>query len=288
MFNYNRDLSRYTMEKAINSGAEKPDKYELVGNGIGALTNPYACNNIEEIYFDWSLTLSAESAHYLGILASDQYKNAYIQKQTRLIDAKAGDAIFNYFNAFNCGNLKDIRKRFPRLRLIAFISNLDDILINPNMVKVDERFSDPELSTKTWFKANEALIKASNSVISVTGINEKVSDFSIKDTQYKYDKYELKALIDAYNKKLKDYTRLKTYGKLNTDTVEKEEIKHEVVVSDLEKYLVDIENSSGLDGVKSVLSIASLHMSLKELKDTFSEFTKANREKYAKLIGLQL
>jgi hypothetical protein len=29
-------------------------------------------------------------------------------------------------------------------------------------------------------------------------------------------------------------------------------------------------------------------MSLKELKDTFSEFTKANREKYAKLIGLQL
>ena len=58
------DLSKYKMSQITGVAATEPINYKIDGNGIGIVSNPWVCNNIEEIYFDWTMLISAEVAPY--------------------------------------------------------------------------------------------------------------------------------------------------------------------------------------------------------------------------------
>lgn len=289
--NYRSDFNKYQMSRSIDKGAVEPDRYNLTGNGIGVITTPYVCNNIEEIYVDWTIFCGEESLPYLGDYVSEQAFRAYITGNTKFSQT-VNNVMRDYFMAFNSGGVKDLRKRFPRLRIIAMISKLDDIL-DAGINKVDERFSDVEKANHTWYEANKELIMQSNSIVLMSvldDIKKYNENFIIKDNQYRYDDEVLKGLVSAFLTKIKDAKRKQMYGEESAESKEADTNEPEVVVDmcEEETYLNDILQKYGDGMTKKVLLAATNGMRVDELKKLFLQFSKKNRSKFADMIHLNV
>ena len=58
---FSENLNQLQIEKAINSKINKTLSNNIVdGNFLGVVANPYTCNNIEEIYLDWTFLLTTD------------------------------------------------------------------------------------------------------------------------------------------------------------------------------------------------------------------------------------
>jgi hypothetical protein len=287
IISYSDEKNKYLMEKAINSAAVKPDEYLVNGNGIG-ISNPYTCNNVEEIYFDWTMLLSDEVKMHFGQFGTPQAIYQYISKQTGFNEV-IGDEVKNFFWLYNSGGARDLRKRFPRLKIMAMITNLDDIIATESSNIVDMRYSDIKQGYTTWYTANKELIASSGSMVigSQLPINKENSDnYNIKSTQYRYDDEVLKGLVAAHTIKLKDFIRKEEYGETTEEDAKDDVASTEM--TDVEKYLLDVENKYGDSTLRNVLICSTVDMPVSQLKEIFSEFTKPNRARMAKMIGFNI
>lgn len=290
---YNSDKSRYMMEKTINTKAVEPDNYKVTGSVIGVISKPYTCNNIEEIYMDWTFLASQEAGIYFPELYNSDTIQVLLNKQTKFTEM-INDKMEKYFCEFNTGGVKDIRTRFPRLKAIGMISDLDDILEHPSMVILDRRFNNIEEQKSTWYAANRELIKQSQSIVLLSDLSKGIprlnNNFKVKNTQYKYDKFVLEPLVEAYKKKLNEYELQKTYGaSKNSQQVEDEQEENTgIQITDEEKFIEDILNNQGEAVLKKVLLVAVNGLTASQIKDILIQFTKKNRTKVASLIGLKL
>ena len=290
IMNYSSEHSKYLMQKTIDAKAVAPDQYSTSGNGIGVVSNPYVCSNIEEVYFDWTLLMSADAAPYFqGMLNTNTYA-AFLNKATSFSESK-NENIIRFFEAFNSGGTKDIRKRFPRLRIVAMISNLDDIINHPSMKKSGLNMIDEVQSTESWYKANKELIQASNSIVWIgdlsQGLNNPNTEFVVKSQQYKFDYEILDAFVKSYISKIDNIKRQQKYG--NTAEAKVEEA---LEMSDVETKLVEIEKSLVNTGISinSVIQYAALGGGVPkaELEKIVRQFTKPNRERFAKALGINI
>ena len=288
MLNYNKFYSQYLMEKTINNKAVEPNNYYVVGNGLGVIANPWVCSNIEEIYFDWTLLLSSEVAPYFGNYASSQAIMSFITKSAKASEIK-NEEIIKYFSAFTSGGIKDLRKRYPRLRTIAMISNLKDVLEHPSMIKVDHQFSNIEESKKTWYEANRNLIAQSNSLVLMGDLTDSVDrlnkEFIVKDNIYKFDFDKLNGEVKRFIIKIDDYKRQKEYG--NTAYTEEQDTNL-LEASELENKLLEIEKEYGEKVLKNILiyAINGSDLKTKEILEVFKTLTKPNRQRIASMINL--
>ena len=97
----------------------KNEKYSL-GNSKAGLTTlkDWSLKNLEEVYFDWtsiySRQISPEVINKLYSLKGIDLANGYIKEA------------FLHF----CCRTNNIEKDYPRLKVVAFISNLDSVLEN--------------------------------------------------------------------------------------------------------------------------------------------------------------
>lgn len=292
IFTYGRRYNEYMGEKSINANAKEPDNYTVEGNGIGVIANPWVCNNIEEIYFDWTMLISSDVAPYFSNICTPEMYTSFITKSTQAQET-ASSQIIDFFSAFNSGGIKDLRKRYPRLRLIAMISNLEDVLGHPSMVKVDQSFSDLEAAKQTWYEVNRELIGASGSLVLLgdlrNGLPKLNKEFIIKDNTYKFDYEKLKGEIERYTRKIDDYTRQQMYGTSSEEeTTEQDTAVGEM--TELEALLVDIETRYDSATANKVLqfAVAGSKLSSQDLKRVFMEMTKKNRSRFASVINLKL
>lgn len=164
----------------INEG--KNEKYSL-GNskaGLSALKD-WSLKNLEEVYFDWTSIYSKQ----VGPVAINKL---YSLKGTDLANGYIKEVFLNF-----CCRTNNIDKDYPRLKVVAFISNLDDIL-----EKVSTAFSgvgreglnDFRLNWIDELQKNQGDILSQHCVAGFYGVNARrlYDKFSTSPNIYEFDK----------------------------------------------------------------------------------------------------
>lgn len=279
---YNEKLNSYSMSKTAGEKVDKPDSGSIKGNPFSVFLNPYTLNNVEEIYVDYAVCL-----------ASDEAKPYFYSLMSMLPQLMTSRTQYNCIKNHELGqafcNLTGIgsdvlKKRFPRLRVIAMVSRLDEILMHQGNKNVDLEFkmSDIESKKVNWIDLNEHLIQTSNSFVMRTDIPHSGlnTEFNVKDQQYKLDALFLKGLVAEYSQKVKDYSRQKRYG---TTEKESEDII-ESQMSEEEKLICSLDEKKQANVLLLVLD----GKTLQEKSRFFSNISKANRERLMKMAGLKV
>lgn len=263
----------------------RKDRVVIKGTGLGALSSPWVASNIEEVYFDWT------------ILASEIYKNAGIGCNELLqsfLQGKRGyvksNIALEMFIRANGGNIKDLRARYPRLKVVGLISNLGKIL-EYSKDRGNSSLKNVEDSIKTWVKmeSNIELIKSSGSLVIINEINSDLdkynTNFSLRDGIYKFDRDILSYTFSDYEKRVKEYLKEKSKGESlqGKNEVDIEDIRTEK--SSLEELLDTIEETQGLADAKSVLILTLSGVSVKEVNEVFKQMSTEGEKKYRKLLG---
>ena len=279
---YNEKMNRYSMSKAAGEKAEKPESCSIKGNPFSVFLNPYTLNNVEEIYVDYSVCLASDEAKpYFSGLMSMLPELVATQTQYNCVkNHELGQAFCNL-----TGISSDmLRKRFPRLRLIAMVSRLDEILTHQGNKNVDLDFkmSDIESKKVNWLDLNEHLIQTSNSFVMRTdiyhaGLN---TEFNVKDQQYKLDALFLKGLVAEYSQKVKDFSRQKRYG----STEKESEDIIESQMSEEEKLICSLDERQQANVLLLVLD----GKTIQEKSRFFSNISKANRDRLMRIAGLKV
>lgn len=279
---YNEKLNRYSMSKAAGEKADKPDSGSIKGNPFSVFLNPYTLNNVEEIYVDYAVCLASDEAkpYFPGLMSVVQQLITSQTQYNCIKNHELGQAFCNL-----TGISTDVlKKRFPRLRVIAMISRLDEILMHQGNKNVDLEFkmSDIESKKVNWIDLNEHLIQTSNSFVMRTDIPHSGlnTEFNIKDQQYKLDALFLKGLVAEYSQKVKDFSRQKRYG---TTEKESEDII-ESQMSEEEKLICSLDEKKQANVLLLVLD----GKTLQEKSRLFSNISKANRERLMKMAGLKV
>lgn len=270
------------MSKAAGEKAEKPESCSIKGNPFSVFLNPYTLNNVEEIYVDYSVCLASDEAkpYFSGLMSMLPELVATRTQYNCVKNHELGQAFCNL-----TGISSDmLRKRFPRLRLIAMVSRLDEILTHQGNKNVDLDFkmSDIESKNVNWLDLNEHLIQTSNSFVMRTdiynaGLN---TEFNVKDQQYKLDALFLKSLVAEYSQKVKDFSRQKRYG----STEKESEDIIESQMSEEEKLICSLDERQQANVLLLVLD----GKTIQEKSRFFSNISKANRDRLMRIAGLKV
>lgn len=288
MLGFNEKQAKYLMEKNINKDAKAPDRYKVTGNCLGVLASPYTCNNIEEIYIDWSMFASEEVASYFPNMCNLRALDAFLNGRTQFKE-EMSDKLIEFFKASALSGVKDIRSRFPRLRIVAMVSNLDAIIKDERDKIPDIGFNNLDEEKQLWYDMNSELIKQSNSIVMiglmVSDLKKLNKNFTIKNNQYKYDDEVLNPLVTAHIKKIEDSLRTKEYG-IKSD--EEDDTLPTGAAGDLESFMIQLEERYGETGLKNVMLCSIDGVGKTDLKNIFGSLSAKRRNKYAKMIGLSL
>lgn len=298
---YRDDLAKYNMSKAAGMKEKEPVNYRLTGNGIGIFSSPWVCSNIEEIYFDWTIMAADESGPFFQEFQNPACYEAFLT-HTEPSEERPSEEIQRFFETFNMGGTKDIRKRFPRLRFIAMISRLDDIA-NPGnnfepTIKYlsDLSIRDVDESKKTWYEANRDMIAQSGSLVRYCDLSSDLTfpnrEFTVKSNQYKFDYEVLAPFIEDYKARLDKLAR-KKYEQQQPDentSTEQEEPETDFEYTALEQKYIAVGEQYGEKAQNNALlyAVRGSGIALSDVKKMIQMFSKPNRLKAAKAIGLTL
>ena len=142
-------------EKRMLGAGDLADDVMVIGSGFGAFLNDLSLNNLEELYFDWSLLLGNKqlfrdyyiknrslkdySISGLKVMSYEFYTSlAEVKKmQKKIIQAEPVTSISNslvvelldYVTSQMCGNRPGgLAASYPRLKYIGFIGNSEKVL----------------------------------------------------------------------------------------------------------------------------------------------------------------
>lgn len=281
---YNVNYNRYLQEKTFNGNAVEPQKIEIKGSAIGILASPWVLSNIEEIYFDWTVLASEDVAvlfrNYSGAAQLQQF---YMNRIPPKIDTSQNSVILEWFSRNASGNVKDITKRFPRLKYIGIISNLDDVIEKINSqghVFADLKnpsYDSENKSRDTWLISNADILK--NSYIMLGTISNKNTllnpNFISKEYIYKFDSEILAGYFASLRTKI-EAARLKS-------SVSREEAMESTEdMGELEKELVEIRDKYGDAAIKQIKFVFRNSHDVQTATDTlkyiYSGFTYNNKK----------
>lgn len=292
---YESDTRKYMMEKAINKSAVAPNQYYVTG-AFNIAAHPYACSNVEEIYFDWSMLLSFDVAPYFNELlkgaTAAQVASTFVNFKGNVVTEN--QMPINCFMAQSAGGSKDLRKKFPRLREITFISNLEDIISSGQALGVmntpeNERTGEPY---RTWYELNENLIRSTNTCVirgNMTGqVSNPNKEFIVKSSIYAFDFDKLDAYVKSYANKITSLIRKQKYGETEKEVAEADADDFDTI--EIEKRLLEIEQKYGTDTMYSVWQYAfnGAGLSKIEVEKILRRITKPNRLRLAKKININI
>lgn len=259
------------------------DRITLKGTGLGVLSSPWVLSNIEEVYFDW--TILASDINRNKIQDCNALLGAYVTGKRGLIKSQVPLDILVESNSCN---IKNMRSRFPRLKCVAMISELDSIL-SVRSYKGNQNIDSLEASAKIWLEldTNIKLVKMSNSLMVICKTNKDIpyynTNFSLRDGLYKYDKDVLRPFFDSYTQRVKNKYRednKKTEKQVEVQSTE--DIRTEK--SELEQLLDSMESNSSKADIKSVLLISLAGCKNSEVEEIFSEMTPEGEKKYREML----
>lgn len=307
------------MSEAIGMKGADITTYNITGNVLGIIANPYTMNNLEELYMDWSIFTSDEIMRWFPEFCQPevlwQFANGAVPQSGVTQTDKFGEMIQFYAS----GGTKDIRKRFPRLRMIAMISNLDSTMIErlqTNKTGILYGFggisfdNDGKLTEASTKKLNDVrmtdferlqqmgILGNGNLVIyqDLSSDLDKINlNFIIKSSMYKFDNDVLAPAVEKLKRDFNDINRKLKYGTGTSANNENstDELGGQVgfQLSPIEQRLEEIKQENGDIGeniVKNILRYVSRSGYKKsELEAISNQFSKPNRENYKSYLGLQ-
>jgi len=295
IWTYQQDLHNYNMEKQINKNAQAPDEFNVTGNVFGIMSNLYACNNIEEFYVDWTIMLcdairpiTCRDA-ILGDSMLLNYIEGNVQSGAVQDNGRMLEGLFRRFNELDRANV-EIKSRFPRLKVIAFVPRLKQLLdlmdqSTPGSImpsKDDSEQTMLDKSASLFDKQNNVFVQA-GCLYKTFGLPNRINkEFRIKDSQYKFDRECLKTFAAMYNERVTNIERTAKYGGTGTH-----ETNATANLSEVEQYIKNLLDSN-YESAKTIITLASVGHSTQNIKDLLAELSKPTREKVASIIGFDL
>ena len=273
------------------------DAVKFDGRLSQAITYPWTCNNIEEIYFDYSILLSEESEIIINSLGINYNQLLLSLMQGQPMQVKADNNLCA--KLFVGLNSNEIGRSYKRLRTIAFISGLSTIVKWDKFEDTVTKFTVDklELKPKSWIQtqAVKSLIQQTNSLVWVSDLsskaldNKSVDNFTIKSSQYEFDDRYLRTKIKTYVDKLTDSLINQTSYTAQKEKKEADASAEVVEQGSVEELLQSIEKQYGKDFVTSVLRTTAT-----ELKDrdqssivsvVLSVMSTSKKEYYKKMLS---
>ena len=291
---YDQKLQNYAM--AIQSGdvkAKPPIKYTVENSGMQCFSNPYTLNNIEEIYFDWVMLLAVENQPYIGGEAFCRNLVYNILSGQTGCGFQENPGLMNLFIERNSGGASNIRKRFPRLRMIGFVSNLADIMNNPRMDRVNTEFDDPKSAGVIWIMSdrNKQLIKEMNSLVMTVPLQAMTSDlkklnqnFTVKVNDYVFDRDYLQKEIDGFKAAVEQYNLKLQQAGANGEAAEASD-EAMALVTRIKKLVKDNSQKGKAESI--VRSAIAGKFSASELNEVLNSIESASdRRMVASMFGM--
>lgn len=264
MINYDNLLMQY---KISGQNTEKPENIKIGGTGLVALHKPWVCSNIEEVYFDHSILFSSVYRN----LGFENILQLILSNQSKILDGKIAQGIL--VNAVNT-NIKNLRNRYPRLKCVGLISNLDTIL-NQNYDKGKPGIDSVQELREFWYlkPINKDLIKGAGGVVSFSKLTDGISPlnktFALRSEIYKFDAELLYKFFEEYKERILNFERQQRDIKLGKatspevgETVIEESNNTNNVKSELEELFDEIYSKAGEKEAKKLANL------------TFSGYTK--------------
>lgn len=207
--NYEADYEWYKANRNRMNIVE-PAKYSIEGSGMTLISYPYVMSNIEEVYFDWSLLVPRDNLYHLSGTDKVQVQNNMIYRY--VFDIIRGchgikapftdDQLFDLFEFRNSGRYFD--RRYPRLKVVAFVPNLSRVLFecspSEGLERSDSRLSLKEVlqNSRTWITTDKVVQSIKNTGNAPVICNlQSEKRFITKPTTFVYDKCVLDRIFNA-------------------------------------------------------------------------------------------
>ena len=287
-------------DKIVNRGAyvmqsqldgKMPDEYEVTKSGIGAISKDWVMSNIEEVYITPSVLLSNDVQRDFGQSAIDVY-NWLTQSQPSGI-IKRNEFGQRFFEQYNKGNVKDIRARFPRLKVVAFMTNMEMILDQTGAQNMRDGL--PEHIKEvglTWVqsklgKNKDGVARLSNYVLSIIpfeGNSETPKEFQTRPSIYRFDNEVLDTYFNTYKQRVLELARENRDKALNLEKKVEEAVK-QATKSEYEMELDKICIEKGEAFVQNLLKIVFARAKKEAIDEEFSKMSTDGRKKYRDMLG---
>ena len=282
--NYEVELEAYNISKINGMGElDKPEKIELTGNILSILTRSWVLNNIEEVYIDWTPLVSRDI----------YYKYPEVPQLIDGILNRGGSGRLNsnileeLLLDGSSGNLQNMRSRFPRLKSIMLISNLDMILdMDYDRGKTNsDAYSE---YGKFWFELeiNSNLIKSTNNLIIMSTFMNDLerlnTNFHIQTGIYKYDNEILNEFFINLKDRILKYGREQRDKRMVDGTGGNEPGDTEDVgsIGGLELYLNNMAENFGEARAKQILQLSLPVITKADFDEIKSRFSVEGQQKY--------
>lgn len=230
------------------------EKERFTGNIFKIFYKPWVMSNIEEIYIDWTL------------LISDDIQNRFPEaaQLLQLITDNSGGRVIKsdlpqrIFEDANGGNFKSIRERYPRLKCIAMISNLGQIINNQH----DKGKSTGSIEdfSMLWIRneTNKRLLEQSNSVIILNTLFDDIGrinrNFAVRDGVYKFDSEILKPYFKDIQSRMLEEARKRRDSKIEYKNTGK--VFNTNVSDKVGQEINNIINKHGINTAKMIFNLA--------------------------------
>jgi len=285
-------IAAFKAEKEVNPKAElklySANNTGGTNNLLKALSCGWVASNIEEFYFDWTALLPNEvfSVIFPSICRTSELISMFVNNQNgnKLIESKK---LKELIIRFNNGGVKNFNLRFPRLRQVAMISNLDNLLTDATkiMLGAPSSYGDNYTENKqTWFSRNQEVIRHYGGIVLYCTFEGLLEDYKTKENVYLFDNERLKGYFERNKAKLKDSRRKFMLSQNGEGTVEND---LNVEIGPVESKLIQLEKELPPDVFKGILRVSTTGMTVNELTEVFKVFSKANRDKYKGIINLK-
>lgn len=252
--------------------------FRVDGSGISAIARPWVCSNIEELYFDWSVFLSHD---IMNMGFGDVYHDVIL--------AQGGKGPVNLniikqiFQRFCMGGVKDLKSRFPRLRCVGYIQNLDEVYKAVPMKRgADsiEDFLNPwclNSIVKSAIKSNQATIWE------IEPANKWILERSVKSNVYTFDR----EVLDGYFNNLE--SRIKAFRRSELDKKADEQREQKIaeaqkIKGSFEKLADSIYEAGGIEAVKSSIMISLKHSTSAERHEIYESLTSDGKVRYGGIL----
>lgn len=259
--------------------SNKP-KYTMTGNPFKCLLSPYVLQNIEEIYFDASMLISST------VMNSGLGENVLKLLNNKDTDYKDRGDVQLLFNQLTL-NGKDVRKQFPRLKAIGYISNLGDIY---DSVQRKSGIDSLEDIRGSWL--DNAIIEreiknpqTNIKIYKIPNVPALNTEFSVKDGIYEFDRIVLDSYRDSIKQRIERYYESKRGKQIEErkkeaeDTLNNEKSELELT---LDKMYELFNGDESL--IKSQVTALFLGRKISEKEKELKLMSKQGKERYGKYI----
>ena len=259
----------WDMSKAEKEKVKKPVRIEIRGKALSVIFKPWVCSNLEEIYFDPCILFSSD--YEVGQLI--QLRELYMSGKPTKLTQNESIAILER----DIGSRIDtLTSRYPRLKVISMVANLDALMKHPQMNKGQTGISGFK---ENWALLNKGLIESLSPFYGFSmvkgqgGLNTK---FLLREEIYRYDKDILSRFVASYKDKA---------AKLVAESARRDAPKVEVksvptTKSPLEEIFDEATAQGGPEVGRKLAMLTFNGASKAEITEELDRMTKEGREKY--------